>query len=323
MRWIRAAIALFGASVVLLASCARVAPDPASGAGSMPTALKSAPFATTGMPEPLRDAAEAGDAEAMNEIGVAQMLSARTPSDYSMALYWLQKAIDGGSANAMYNLARMYLHGVGIARDYVNAFKWFGRSAQGGCVHGMHVFAVMAEKGLGTTRDPPLARAMYREAAWSGIPAAMLWVSEDLARGAVEPPDLVEAHAWLQVASQLDLDEQRQILVLAKMEALGSQLGPDHRDDARARAARIVVAIRNRLPGDTSLDGPPARPSPRALAPPVSTGSTQAQPQQISAGERMRDGRAVNLLGTPHAKDPEGPSGRLDAALLAESLVTY
>lgn len=280
MKSMRATIALMSVSLMLLTPDARAAPATAECA--MHIVSGSVPAATASLSAPMRKAADAGDAEAMNQIGVLQMLNARTPSDYSMALYWLQQAIDGGSVNAMYNLARMYLHGVGMARDYVNAFKWFERSAQGGSVHGMHVLAVMAENGLGTARDPRLARAMYLEAASGGIPAAMVWVSDDLARGAGASTDLVEAHAWLQVASQLDLDEQRQIVVLARMEELAARLGPDQRDEARARASRIVAAIRHRSPGETSIDGAAGQPSPGALAPPVSSRSPQVQRQRIS-----------------------------------------
>jgi hypothetical protein len=299
MNWRRATVALIAASVAVLVSEARAAPDLANAKLALPIAFRSAPSAPAGTSEPLQD--PTGDAEAMNERGVAQLLSARTPSDYLMALYWLQQAIDGGSVDAMYNLARMYLHGIGTPRDYANAYKWFKRSAQGGCVHGMHVLAVMAENGLGTTRDLPLARAMYREAASSGIPAAMVWVSDDLAREARAQRDLVEAQAWLQVASQLDLDEQRQILVLAKMEELGAKLGPDDRDGARALASRIVAGIRERALGEASDRGAAARPSPQALQRPPSTSVTEVRPLPISAGVGPRIGRGAPPIG--HSKD--------------------
>jgi hypothetical protein len=57
--------------------------------------------------EQLGDAAESGDVEAMNLLGVLLATNARVPSDYSMALYWFQRAVDGGSADAMDNIASM------------------------------------------------------------------------------------------------------------------------------------------------------------------------------------------------------------------------
>jgi len=43
---------------------------------------------------------------------------------------------------------------------------------------------------------------MYRQAAKSGLVPAMIWVSDDDARGASNARDLVEAYAWLELASQ-------------------------------------------------------------------------------------------------------------------------
>ena len=195
--------------------------------------------------ERLGDAAENGDVEAMNLLGVLFAANARVPSDYSMALYWLQRAVDGGSVDAIHNMATMYLRGLGVARDYANAFRWFQRAADGGNAFAMHSVAAMAEHGLGTTRDLALARSMYRKAAESGIPLAMMWLSEDLARPGANQ-NVVEAHAWLEVVALSELDGQLQVIVLARMEDLGNRLGPVGRDKARSQAARIVAEIRAR-----------------------------------------------------------------------------
>jgi hypothetical protein len=201
--------------------------------------------------ERLGDAAESGDVEAMNLLGVLYVTNAQVPSDYSMALYWLQRAVDGGCVDAMHNMAAMYLRGLGVARDYANAFRWFQRAAEGGNAFAMHSVAAMAEHGLGTTRDLALARRMYRKAAESGIPLAMMWLSEDLARPAANQ-NVVEAHAWLQVVALSELDGQLQVIVLGRMEDLGNQLGPVGRDKARSQAARIVAEIRARAPRDAT-----------------------------------------------------------------------
>src|SRR4029453_14538161 len=117
--------------------------------------------------ERLGDAAENGDVEATNLLGVLLATNARVPSDYSMALYWFQRAVDAGSADAMHNMASMYLRGLGVAPGFANAFRWFQRAAEGGSASAMHSVAAMAEHGLGTARDLALARSMYRKAAES------------------------------------------------------------------------------------------------------------------------------------------------------------
>jgi Sel1 repeat len=146
----------------------------------------------------------------------------------------------------MHKLAQMYLYGIGVPRDYANAVRWFQRSAAYGNVHSMYSAAVMAENGLGTPRDLRVSRALYHDAAESGFAPAMVRVSDELARGAARR-DLVEAYAWLQIASQSELPQELQIIVLSKMEDLGARLGPDRRNDARARATHIVAAIKARV----------------------------------------------------------------------------
>jgi TPR repeat protein len=210
-----------------------------------------APFTPGTMPAPVQSAIEsliaaaaAGSADAMNDLGVLYTVGGQVPRDYSMALYWYQKAIDGGSPDAMNNLATLYLHGVGLSRDYANAFRWFERSAERGNPHAMYSVAAMADIGLGTSRDPALARAMYRKAAESGFTPAMVRVSDDLMRRSADGRDLIEAYAWLQVALQAGLPEELQITVLSKIDALGARLGPARRDEARIRAAQLVTLVR-------------------------------------------------------------------------------
>lgn len=238
-----ALLALFGAAPAAEIADSTGKANPSEVAPSAPGAtLVPAPSAL----ESLVVAATAGDVAAMNDLGVLYTLGGQVPRDYSMALYWYQKAIDGGSAEAMNNLATMYLYGVGLARDYVNAFRWFERSAEHGNAHALYSVAVMADIGLGTSRNPALARQMYRRAAECGFTPAMVRVSDDYARRPGGSRDLVEAYAWLQVALQTGLPEELQITALSKIDALGARLGPDRRDEARVRAAQLAALVKTR-----------------------------------------------------------------------------
>jgi localization factor PodJL len=193
--------------------------------------------------------AQAGNADAMNFLGVAYAAGLQVPLDYATALAWFQKAIEGGSTEAMSNLATMYLRGMGLPRDPANAFRWFVRAAARGNVHSMHTVAVMADEGLGVSRDPALARAMYRRAAESGFAPAMVKTSDRCARSGARP-DVVEAYAWLQLASQSDVPEPLQIEVLAKLDRLKSRLGADDREAARLRAAELAGIVKSRALGN-------------------------------------------------------------------------
>jgi TPR repeat protein len=232
MKSIRICAAAIAATTLLALSQAMAAPQPTTSAGEAnPNAPERFPPITPNQPNPipfesLVGAAEAGNVEAMNLLGVLYTLGTLVPRDYSMALYWFQKAVDGGSADAMNNLETMYLFGIGVSRDYVSALRWHERSAVRGNAHSMYSVAVMADKGLGTARDTQLARAMYLKAAEAGFAPAMLRVSDDYARRSASKHDLIEAYAWLQVAWQSGLPEELQIAALSSREDLEARLGP-------------------------------------------------------------------------------------------------
>jgi len=263
MRSIRICAAAIAATTLLVLSQAIAGPLPAaSAAQAIPNAPERFPPITPNQPNPipfesLVGAAEAGNAEAMNLLGVLYTLGTGVPRDYSMALYWFQKAVDGGSADAMNNLGTMYLLGIGVSRDYVNALRWHERSAARGNVHSMYSVAVMADKGLGTARDPQLARAMYLKAAEAGFAPAMLQVSDDYARRSASQHDLIEAYAWMQVAWQCGLPEELQIAALSRREDLEARLGPEPRDAARTRAAELAALVKTRvLPSESKAPTP-------------------------------------------------------------------
>jgi TPR repeat protein len=244
----RTIVAAIAASALLMLASAEAAPvsDP-EGSLVDASALGAEVRANASGLELLVGAAEAGNPAAMNFLGVLYASGSQLPRDYSMAIYWFQKAIDRGSSDAMDNLARMYLVGMGVPRDYVNALRWFERSAAHGNAHSMYSAAVMAEEGLGISRDPKLARTMYRQAAKFGFVPAMIWVGDDYARGATNERDLVEAYAWLELALQSNVQEELQIKLLAKIDHLGARLAADRRDAARTRAMHLAELLRSRV----------------------------------------------------------------------------
>ena len=253
MRSIRICAAAVAASALLALSPAMAAPQLAASAGQAnPNAPERSPPITPNQQNPISfellvGAAEAGNVEAMNMLGVLYTLGTLVPRDYSMALYWFQKAADAGSADAMNNLGTIYLFGIGVSHDYANALRWYERSAARGNAHSMYSVAVIVDKGLGTARDPQLARAMYLKAAEAGFAPAMLQVSDDYARRSSSKRDLVEAYAWLQVAWQAGLPEELQIAALARREDLEVRLGPERRDEARVRAAQLAALVKSRV----------------------------------------------------------------------------
>ena len=136
--------AMAAAGLLLSGARASSIADPRPSMANVAVTVVTSPWSVTTL-DFLVGAADAGDAEAMNSLGVLYFMGTSVPRDYATALLWFQKAVDDGSSNAMSNLGTMYLLGAGLPRDPVNAFRWFGRSAARGNVQCMYIAAVMAD----------------------------------------------------------------------------------------------------------------------------------------------------------------------------------
>lgn len=80
--------------------------------------------------ESFRRAAELGNADAMNYLGVMYQYGKNVIRDTRIAADWYYKAIkaDNGNAYAAHNLGVLYYNGDGVPRDMVKAFQFFKAS---------------------------------------------------------------------------------------------------------------------------------------------------------------------------------------------------
>ncbi|WP_291522093.1 tetratricopeptide repeat protein [Acidithiobacillus sp.] len=79
----------------------------------------------------LQAAAQSGDANAQDWLGVMYQYGQGVPQDYAQALAWYRKAADQGYAAAQNNLGFMYDNGQGVPQDYVIAYALYNLSATG------------------------------------------------------------------------------------------------------------------------------------------------------------------------------------------------
>ena len=91
-----------------------------------------------------RAAAEKGDFEAMNLLGIQYYLGAGPTRDFSQAQQWFERAAWGGSAQAQLNLGMLYLRGLGVTRDLERAYAWMERARLGGNPRAQHYLAIIA-----------------------------------------------------------------------------------------------------------------------------------------------------------------------------------
>ncbi|MBU4231042.1 MAG: sel1 repeat family protein [Proteobacteria bacterium] len=151
---------LFGALVLSGAGCATTNSD-----GTRSTAISTAGGA-------LAVAANQGDAEAQNNLGVMYAKGQGVPQDYTEAARWYRKAADQGHAVPQFNLGGLYEKGHGVTQDYVEAARWLRKAADQGYAAAQNNLGFLYDKGQGVPQDYAEAAKWYRKAADQGDAAA-------------------------------------------------------------------------------------------------------------------------------------------------------
>jgi TPR repeat protein len=101
----------------------------------------------------LLQAANRGDADAQNALGVAYDDGDGVAQDSARALEWYRKAAEQGHAAAQNNLAFMYEVGRGVSLDYDEALRWYRRSAEQGWPAAQVSLGLMYAGAAGVERD--------------------------------------------------------------------------------------------------------------------------------------------------------------------------
>jgi uncharacterized protein len=105
-----------------------------------------------------RKAAEAGDAAAENELGLAFENGRGVAADYGAALRLFRQAAAQGYAPAMTELGGIYEKGEGAPRDYAAAAKWYLEAwERGGEKWAAYKLAQFYANGLGVHKNEAVA----------------------------------------------------------------------------------------------------------------------------------------------------------------------
>ncbi len=117
-------------------------------------------------------AAQNGDADAQNNLGLAYQYGNGKPQNYSEAARWYRHAAEQGHAAAQNNLGFCYHNGWGVPQDYSQAAYWYRLSAQQGNAWGQSNYGTCLEFGWGVPKNRSAAIEMYRRAAAQGHASA-------------------------------------------------------------------------------------------------------------------------------------------------------
>jgi len=146
-------------------------------------------------------AADAGNTDAMLNLGWLYANGYGGFTDFDKAREWYQKAADAGNTDAMLNLGELYANGDGGGQDFGKAREWYQKAADAGNTDAMLNLGGLYEVGKGVAQDYRKARELYRKAADAGNTDGMDKLGGLYANGKGVAQDYRKAREWYQKAA--------------------------------------------------------------------------------------------------------------------------
>ena len=134
---------------------------------------------------PLRQQAEAGNADAQFNLGIAWINGSAGTVNYDQARYWWEKAAAQGQRIAQYNLGVLYDEGRGVSQDYHLAAQWYRKAAQQGFISAQYNLGNLYRDGKGVPQNAYIARDWQEKAAAQGDRDAMYALGSLYQQGAL------------------------------------------------------------------------------------------------------------------------------------------
>jgi hypothetical protein len=150
-----------------------------------------------------RQAAEQGDAAAMNALGnLYANGDAGLTKDAGTAIDYYQRAGQAGYSTSYYNLAKLYKDDQLVPQDFSKSARYSETGATLGNANCKNLLAYYYFKGFGVQQNYARAFNLYRELAQSGDANAQYFLGLCYRNGYGTTANLAEAKRWLQTASQ-------------------------------------------------------------------------------------------------------------------------
>ncbi|MFC5385895.1 peptidoglycan-binding protein [Aquamicrobium segne] len=179
----------------------------------------------------LREAAAAGDAKALFEIGAHYAEGRGVSEDLSAAAQWYEQAAELGLAPAQYRIGNFYEKGTGVARDIGKARKWYEMAAKQGNASAMHNLAVLLTMGTDGAADNAGAVRWFKAAADLGVKDSQFNLGILAAKGVGMAQNLEDSYKWFSlVAKTGDKD------AASKRDEIARALRPEQLEKARQTA---------------------------------------------------------------------------------------
>ena len=152
----------------------------------------------------VQEGVKKGDPDAINTLGVVYYDGLNgVKKDYAKALKLFTQAADAGDATALTNIGRMSYFGRGVRKDIKKAAKYFAKAAEKGDTEGKYIIALMYDNGEGGYKqDKKKAAELYRQAAEEGYRDAQSNLAAMYYTGEGVNEDKEQAFLWFRRAAQ-------------------------------------------------------------------------------------------------------------------------
>ncbi len=162
----------------------------------------------TGFPG-LKAKAEAGDAFAQAQVGIAYIKGDGVRKDLAEGVKWFRKAAEKSDAAGQYNLGVCYATGLGVRKDQSEAFKWYTKAAQQNYLEAEFNLGCAYFYGQGVKKDSVTAAKLFHRAALRNDPTAQSILGYCYTNGIGVPRDDVQAYKWSTLAAARDIPEAK------------------------------------------------------------------------------------------------------------------
>ncbi|HEY7290012.1 MAG TPA: tetratricopeptide repeat protein [Vicinamibacterales bacterium] len=199
----------------------------------------------------LRAAAEQGDVDAQNDLGLLLRFGAAfyqrsgVEQDKNAAVAWFRRAAAQGLDRAQYNLALCLLTGEGVEKSATEAFMWQSRAAAQGRPQPQYSLGLMYLNGEGVPQNAALGLEWVRKAAAQQLPAALGRLGDAYAAGEGVPTDSVEALKWFTLCVSRANGRQKSNCTVGR-DAVSNTLSAQERIEAQNRAAAWLQSLPHR-----------------------------------------------------------------------------
>ena len=150
----------------------------------------------------VREAAEAGSAEAQARLGQMLLDGDGVARDATEAFGWFERAALAGHLEAANMIGRCYDLGWGVTVDKAKAAAWFRQAAGRGLTWAKYNYATLLALGEGVAEDKATALALFEEAAAEGNAKAHNFVGSFHEDGWVVERDMSEAARRYAIAAE-------------------------------------------------------------------------------------------------------------------------